>query len=500
VTERITVLLDVSPPTIPADSALAIERQSESTAAAVPSSSAVRDVVTNVRSGIRISLLRSVRFEDFRVSVDQLVWLVTLNFAVALLADYVLTRAPRAFNVAGLRAGGFGVAIDFLAAYLAARALRRPAVALSILVVSFSIDPVAHVGALAVESIPSVDPEFPRLLATYLAASVSFTLWGLVMCYRVLRLVDERDARHLLPVYLLYVAVLITPGFLPRERFWQTRSDDQSTKSTPPSRPQAVTWEEGEDVLNAQPGLVRDQDARLLPGRKGIVDLYFVGFASYADQDVFFKEVTYAKDLFDARFDTRGRSVLLVNNRQTKDTLPVASVTNLRATLLDVGGKMNRSEDVLFLLLASHGSRDHKLSVRNGYLPLHELTAEMVSDALQKARIKWRVVVVDACYSGAFVEPLKDEYTMVMTSASSTHTSYGCGDDAEMTYFARAFLRHGLSWKYSFAESFQDAASLIRRWETTENRSHSEPQIFVGRAIAKKLEALDQRLRQSAQN
>lgn len=38
---------------------------------------------------------------------------------------------------------------------------------------------------------------------------------------------------------------------------------------------------------------------------------------SYALQDVFMKEVRYIQRQFDERFDTRGRSVSLINNEKT---------------------------------------------------------------------------------------------------------------------------------------------------------------------------------------
>ncbi|MBI3343396.1 MAG: hypothetical protein HY028_00695 [Gammaproteobacteria bacterium] len=57
--------------------------------------------------------------------------------------------------------------------------------------------------------------------------------------------------------------------------------------------------------------------AKLLPERPGISDLYFVGMGSYALQDVFMKEVRYIQRQFDERFDTRGRSVSLINNEKT---------------------------------------------------------------------------------------------------------------------------------------------------------------------------------------
>jgi hypothetical protein len=105
--------------------------------------------------------------------------------------------------------------------------------------------------------------------------------------------------------------------------------------------------------------------------------------------------------------------------------------------------------------------------------------------------------VVDASYSGGLIDELRNDYS-VIASAAADRTSFGCGNEAEMTYLERAFLRHGLAWKYSFIDSFDDAASLIKRWETTQNLSTSNSQIFAGSALVPKLNALERRLQAEA--
>src|SRR6266571_3124723 len=101
----------------------------------------------------------------------------------------------------------------------------------------------------------------------------------------------------------------------------------------------------------------------LRPGHKGTVDLYFVGVAGYASQDVFMKEVNSVGKLFRERFDTEGHSVRLINNAKSVADTPVASVTALKATLARLAEVMDRDEDILFLFLTSHGSKDHDFSL-----------------------------------------------------------------------------------------------------------------------------------------
>jgi len=459
--------------------------------------SQLRQLFANLRTGFRFAALRSVDLADFHCTVDQLVLLMLLSFALAAPGHYLLADPPREFSVAGLRAVGFHFAVFLFAAYAVSRVVRRESAAVELSVIFLSTCPIMQLGSALYEWWIFSDLARSPLRVTCAVLAVSFLVWAYAMTYRAIRLVGERGQRNALLVFLLYLAIVIPPSYLPRERLWQTTEDFDDYEGSTQHRPRTVSWDEAEDILNLQANLLKQQQSALLPQRKGIVDVYFVGFAGWAEQNVFFTELTYAQHLFDDRFDTRGRSLLLVNNPETKQSLPVASVTNLEATLRDIGRRMNVEEDVLFLFLASHGDKNATLSVRNGALALKQLTPNLLASALEMSGIRWRVIVVDACYSGSFVPPLQNDRTMIMTSASAAHVSYGCSEEAEMTYFGRAFLRHGLSSKVSFADSFDEAASLIRRWEITNQSSASDPQISVGAAIRPKLEALEARLRES---
>jgi len=205
-------------------------------------------------------------------------------------------------------------------------------------------------------------------------------------------------------------------------------------------------------------------------------------------------EALYAQQLFDRRFDTRGRSVALINNRKTSKELPLASFTNLRTTLHHIGRLLNPKEDILFLLLTTHGSQDHILSVNYWPLPLKEISSADLAEMLEESGIKWRVVIISACYSGGFIDELKNDHTLVITSSAATRRSYGCGKGDELTYFGKAFLRDQLDRETGILQAFAGAAALIRQRETAEKLQASEPQLSSPPAIIEKLKAVDARL------
>jgi hypothetical protein len=174
---------------------------------------------------------------------------------------------------------------------------------------------------------------------------------------------------------------------------------------------------------------------------------------------------------------------------------PFATVSNLRATLSEIGDIIDPDQDVVMLYLSSHGSRDHQLSVDFPPLRLDQLTPDALKEMLDSAGIKWRIIVVSACYSGGFIDPLKDDYTLIMTASAADRTSFGCGSESDATYFGDALFGHALRLEDSFIKAFEQAKVRIAEREQAEKRRPSEPQLFVGKAMAAKLPRFEAELR-----
>jgi hypothetical protein len=151
---------------------------------------------------------------------------------------------------------------------------------------------------------------------------------------------------------------------------------------------------------------------------------------------------------------------------------------------------MDPAQDVLVLFLTSHGSQDG-LEVRNGSLPLAQLAPADLRQALDESGIRWRVVVVSACYAGVFIDALKNERTAIVTAADSAHSSFGCQEDRDLTWFGEAFLKDSLPGSASLEEAFGKAAKLIAQHEQAEHQVHSNPQLYVGELMRRKLRELE---------
>jgi hypothetical protein len=206
------------------------------------------------------------------------------------------------------------------------------------------------------------------------------------------------------------------------------------------------------------------------------------------------KEVKLIADLFRARFDAEGRTLALINNPQTVDEHPIASLTSLTAALRHFGHVMNVEEDVLVLYVSSHGSDKHQLSVEFWPLRLENIDPPALKRALDESGIRWKVVVISACYSGGFIEPLRDERSLIITASSASRRSFGCGNQSDSTYLAKALFDQELRRAHSFEAAFNAARSSIAERERAQGFEPSEPQIFVGAAMREKLKQVERRL------
>jgi hypothetical protein len=148
---------------------------------------------------------------------------------------------------------------------------------------------------------------------------------------------------------------------------------------------------------------------------------------------------------------------------------------------------MDPRRDILFLSLSSHGSDEPLLAVSNGNLPLGQLSGEQLAAALRDAGIRWRIIVISACHAGAFIEPLKDADTIVLTAAAADRTSFGCSDDRDLTYFGEAFYRDALPRASSLEQAFALTRTAIAAREQAEQVTPSDPQAWFGSRIAQRL-------------
>lgn len=220
-----------------------------------------------------------------------------------------------------------------------------------------------------------------------------------------------------------------------------------------------------EQALYRQDSLLTSALAELAPRNASAINLYLLAVAGDGSQEVFRREIDYIRRQFDADYGTRGHSVSLVNSRSTAGERPLATLTSMRAALSTIASSMDRDKDILFLYVTSHGSADHQITLGLTGLQLPGLTPRELASMLKDSGIRWKVVVLSACYAGGFIDELRDPGTLVITAARADRQSFGCADENDFTYFGRAFFKESLPQSDSFEAAFGKAQVLIEQWE-----------------------------------
>lgn len=219
------------------------------------------------------------------------------------------------------------------------------------------------------------------------------------------------------------------------------------------------------------------------PQRPGVTDVYFVGMAGWGSQDVFLSEARGAAAVVASAYRSPDRAILVANEPGAR--LPVADEATLNAALKTAAAVMDRQEDVLFLLVTTHGSRKGAALERGGRL-FGVLTPAAIRRALDRAKIRNAVIVVSACYSGIF-KPIATADRLVITAARPDRPSFGCKDGNRWTYFGEAFFDQALRRESDPVRAFSAARDIVSRRERAEGFEPSGPQIAGGRRVAEKL-------------
>jgi hypothetical protein len=219
--------------------------------------------------------------------------------------------------------------------------------------------------------------------------------------------------------------------------------------------------------------------------------VYFVGFAGFGEERVFAEEISLASARIAERYGSGQRSLRLVNDRRDVESFPLATAAALRYALEALGRVMD-ADDVLFLSLSSHGMKGAHLSVTNTGMKDSTLNAKELAQMLRESGIRWRVIIVSACFSGSFVKPLADDHTIVIAAAAKNRSSFGCSDQRDLTYFGEAFYRDALSRSTHLREAFETAREEIRERELAEEFIPSKPQAFFGPLMEEKLRGIEQ--------
>ncbi len=261
---------------------------------------------------------------------------------------------------------------------------------------------------------------------------------------------------------------------------------NDSAQPEPPARPAPLT----EQILVEDRERLNRQIESLEAERPGVTDVYFLAVGGDGTESVFMRDIEVARAGLQTQFDLENRAIMLLNHRDY-ETLPLATRPSIATALKALDEQMNPEEDLLVVHLVSHGAEDGDLLLRQPGLELPNLSPKAFAKMLEPLNARRKVLVVSACYSGQWLDELADSDTLILTSARADRTSFGCGDDSEMTWFSKALYQSvGLSLTEPDV-MFKQITEQIRTWEEEigmDEESWSYPQFHLGDNLRQWLE------------
>ena len=472
---------------------------------------ALAAVAAWLRQGLRTAIGLQPQWAGLRATPGVLLFLVLLLAMLALLFERLAIAGPARLHWQALFSGWFGTAALAWVCWLAVPA-------------SGDAGHAGHTGQATGARRPAHAGELFTLMAAQMVtiSAVAGSAYLRLARYGVLAEVDE-SATAGAPAWLPWLTWLVVPAWqavVQLKLVWH-----QATAAAPARRlactlllasvglqhvvQPAPSWYAeapgGDAAAAAAPPRLSqaaiEQQAQVLQtrlqavgaGAPGVVNLFAITYAPYAEADVFQRESELVAGVMQQRFGAAGRSIQLVNHASTASAWPWATPLNLQRAIQRAASVMDRQHDVLFIHLTSHGGADGQLAAAFEPLVAEPVTPSMLKAWLDEAGVRLRVISISACYSGSWLAPLAGPGTLVMTAADATHTSYGCGRKSELTFFGRAMYDEQLRQTWSFEQAHAAARQVIQQREVQAGKDDgfSNPQISVGAEVRKSLALLE---------
>ena len=262
----------------------------------------------------------------------------------------------------------------------------------------------------------------------------------------------------------------------------------------------------GSSAQRAECGMVPEAPSQLLaehrrlfaaldalkPQRPGVVDAYVVVVALDGDP-VFSREAREAGRVLANRFDAAGHTIVLANDEGASKADAPGSPESLSLALAHVAELMDRNEDVLVLYSTSHGEPDVGLVYKDLQRGGGVVSPPRLAAMLSSLGFKYRLLILQACFSGQFVPALKGPGTIVVTAAAEDRSSFGCQAGNDWTFFGDALINHAFRQPLPLAVQLQRASALIAAAESRERLMPSNPQVNTGSDTDRWLNRLEER-------
>jgi hypothetical protein len=415
----------------------------------------------------------------FRIDLAQLLLLFIVSALIDFGVDWIVVGEDARFTWLGAGGEFFSAGLLIVLAVLQALLFRERALALAIPVLAYAAYPVIQFAHAVPGIVPVLFARAPLWADDVFA--IALRVWALALFIRVVAVALGPAPQHrrlfaALGGLMIMASIVLTPTMLVTQDWWHSASVPPDGRYPNPA---------SEPVLAAQATLLDDALSNLEDETEGETDLYFVGFGSDARDETYRQDILAAQRVMDERWDTRDRSVVLLNSPATLLDTPMATVTNLRESLKEIAAAIDTNEDVVMLYLAGPADRDGSLQATLPPLELVPLSPAVLKTLFDEAGIVWRVVVVSSCRGEAFIDALKSDTTIVLVAADDA--SGQCTSARDATRIG-ATLFDALSRAESLQQALETAQGAVAG-----NGGAPGAKLHIGPEIATKLRDLDRK-------
>ncbi|MEM9684950.1 MAG: hypothetical protein AAF942_16885, partial [Pseudomonadota bacterium] len=307
-------------------------------------------------------------------------------------------------------------------------------------------------------------------------AGVTLVLWFLGIAVRAIHLVtDGGIIRPAIAASILVVFIALPKLVLTPPATWLAQ---------PAKLP--LTWTQ-ENLYYGQFGMMERALQWIGKGRPEATDLYFVGFGADAREPVFVNEMRNALQLFEQQYGARDRSMIMINSRATVRQAPLANIHNLGRTLSEVGKRMDKDQDILFLYISAPRLIDMELDPQFEPLDFVRIHPANIRRMLQDAGIKYWVAVLSACDSDGFIEHLRGANSLVIAPPPRERHTRDCKGDSAFTEFGKAVFDDALRGATSMPAAFENVVKVLGPQSGNDAQAGDQPVLYVGSGIVPKL-------------
>ncbi len=239
--------------------------------------------------------------------------------------------------------------------------------------------------------------------------------------------------------------------------------------------PVRAKWRDrSNELLTAQ-----EVTAQQVNADSGTKKVLYAAFALYSDSTAFQGDAILVRDTLRS-LNPQMTELLLSNQFEYTDiTYPFATKENINRVLTSIAG-LSDQDSLVVLLLTSHGSPNKLIIKTGGGWFSEKLSSRELKGYLEKLESIPTIILISACYSGAFVPELASENRVIITAASKDRLSFGCSTRSKYTYFIEELFQNNFDASMSLSELFEQASRQVEEREKRERKSASQPQMFVG--------------------